>query len=208
MPGGDSGASDAADAQVEAANIAARNQREMLERQLGLTTQYRDAGLQGLEGLLGLLSPEGRNQFLGDYFNSAEFDTLNSQSLAGQLAAGEATGSLGGSSMQNNLGRIAPNLGLSALQNQLGQYTNLVGTGLNATGMAGGAMQNAGNALSDLALQRGAYQAGGIMAGQQAQQQGMEGLGQLAGTGLGYYFGGAPGAAAGGQIGGFLGGLF
>lgn len=200
----DSGGSDAADAQVEAANIAARNQREMLEKQLGLTGEYREAGLQGLEGFLGLLSQQGRNEFLNDYFNSAEFSTLNNQALSNQLAASEATGGLGSTSTQNQLGRIAPNLGLSALSGQMGNYGNLINTGLNATGMASGSMQNAGNNLSDLALQRGAYQAGGI----QAQQQQMQQLGQLLGTGAGYAFGGQAGGAIGGALGGALGGLF
>jgi hypothetical protein len=180
----------------------------MLERILGLMQPFRQAGLGGLQGLQDLTTPQGRNQFLSDYYNSAEFDTLNNQALSNQLAAGEATGGLGGSSMQNQLGRIAPNLGLGALQTQLGQYQNLANMGMNASTGSAGAMQNTAGSLSDLYLQRGAAQAGGILAAGQAQQAGMQGLGQLAGTGLGYYFGGPVGGAAGGQIGNFLGGLF
>ena len=161
---------------------------------------------------MNLLSPEGRNQFLNDYFNSAEFGTLSGQATNQQLAASEATGGLGSTSTQNQLGRIAPNLGLGALAGQMGQYGNLVNTGLNASGMASGSMQNAGNNLSDLALQRGAYQAGGIGANQSNNRQLFGTLGQIGGGIIGGIFGGpagaAGGSAVGGAVGNYAGGLF
>ena len=192
----------AADAQADASRQSRDAQERMLERQLGLLEPFREAGVDvGLEGLLGLMTQGGRNDFQSDYFNSAEFQTLNNQALSNQLAASEATGGLGSTSTNNQLGRIAPNLGLNALQNQIGQYGNLANMGLSGAGAQGGYI---GSAMPQIAGSIGDY--GAARAGRhQADAQmwanfgnmSMGALGAMGGGGMGG-MGGMGGAGGGG----------
>ena len=141
----DSGADDAAEAQEAAAQKQIDFARETYEKQRELLDPYTQAGLPGLEGLLGLSTQQGQADFYDQYFDSPQYAAQSAAAANQQLAASEATGGLQGSATSNQLARIAPSLGLQALQNQQGLYGNLANIGLQGAGAtAGYAGQQAG----------------------------------------------------------------
>lgn len=120
----------AARSQAAASREATALQREIFQQQQELLRPFREAGTEvGLPGLLSLVSPEGRTDFLNQYFQSPEFATLAQQGQRGVLSAAAAGGQLGGSATQNELRRIAPTLGLQALGQQFSQFGQLAGMG-------------------------------------------------------------------------------
>lgn len=128
----------AAQEQARLTREALNLQREIYGEQRELLQPFVQAGTDvGLPGLLSLVSPEGRSQFLEQYFESPEFSTLAGQAQRGVLSAAAAGGTLGGSGTENQLRRIAPTLGLQALQQQQQRFGQLTGIGqAAATGTA------------------------------------------------------------------------
>ena len=135
-------------------------QRQIYGEQRELLRPYVQAGTDvGLPGLIGLASPEGRSQFLSQYFQSPEFQTLAGQAQRSVLSQAAAGGTLGGSATGNQLQRIAPTLGLQALGQQQQQFGQLAGIGQGAaTGTAqfgGQFATNAGNLLQQIGALQG-----------------------------------------------------
>lgn len=223
--GGNNGAAEQAAAQQDAINLQ-RDQWNQTQQQLA---PYLNAGSQGLSPLLqaiqqqggnvaaqtgaqnsafqalqNLSSSSGQNNFLSNYYNSKEFQQMAAQGRNQQLAAAEATGSLGAMGTQNSLASIAPQLGLQAYQQQLQNQTNLFG-------MAQGAQQNYLQSLGNLvgigqsaaagqaaAGQNYANNAGQLMQGMGAIQAGRANQPSRA---QGALTGAATGAATGAMIG-------
>lgn len=150
----------AAQEQARLTREALNLQRDIYGEQRDLLDPYVQAGTEtGLPGLLSLVSPQGRDQFLQDYFGSQEFQTLEGQQSDAALAAAAASGTLGGSATQNQLRRIAPTPGLQALGQQQQRFGQLAGIGQSAaTGTAqfGGQFgQSAGALLQNIGALQG-----------------------------------------------------
>lgn len=162
--GGDTGGKEQAKAQSQAIDL----QREQWNQTTANMAAYLNAGQQGLSPLLQAITQQGRgtaaqqgaqnsafsalqnlssasgqNNFLSNYYNSAEFKQMSSQARNQQLAAAEATGGLGSTSTGNALAAIAPQLGQQAYQQQLQNQTNIFG-------LAQGAQQNYLQSLGNL----------------------------------------------------------
>lgn len=181
-------AGQAANAQIQAANISAQIQREILAsqkeiygEQVGRLEPFREAGLGGLEGLVQLSTPEGQTEYLNQYYQGPQFQAQSQAAQNQQLAASEATGGLQSTSTQNQLARIAPTLGNQALQQQQQIYGNLAGIGLQGAGAQGGYGGQYGSALGQFGQQQtalqqgiGAAHAGSALAGGNA----LSGIGQ------------------------------
>lgn len=153
-------------AERAAAQEQARLTREALnlQRQIYGETQenlrpYREAGTDvGLPGLLALASPEGRTDFLNQYYESPEFQTLEQQGRGSVLAQAAASGELGGSATGNQLRRIAPTLGLQALNQQQQRFGQLAGIGQGAATQTGQFGAQFGQSASGLLQNIGALQ--------------------------------------------------
>lgn len=153
-------------AERAAAQEQARLTREALNLQkqiYGETKEslapYLEAGTEvGLPGLLSLVSPEGRTDFLNQYYQSPEFQTLEQQGRGSVLASAAATGELGGSATQNQLRRIAPTLGLQALNQQQQRFGQLAGIGQSAATQTGQFGAQFGQSASGLLQNIGALQ--------------------------------------------------
>lgn len=159
------GSKDAANSQRQAIENANEMQYAMFQESKKLLEPFREAGVDvGLAGLLGLISPEGQQQFLDDYYQSGQFQTQSDAARNQQLAAAEATGGLQSTSTQNQLARIAPDLGMSALQNQMNQYGNLTNIGLSGAGAQAGYAQNYGNQFAQNQMNLGNVNAQAAMA--------------------------------------------
>lgn len=229
--GGDNGAGAQADAQKEAIGL----QKEQWNQTTANMAPYLNAGQQGLSPLLQaiqqqggglaaqqgaqnsafqalqkLSSSSGQANFLGDYYNSKEFQQMASQARNQQLASAEATGGLGSTSTGNALANVAPQLGQQAYQQQLQNQTNLFG-------MAQGAQQNYLQSLGNLTGMGQSAAANQASAGQSyANNTGqlLQGLGSIqAGAANqpsragGALMGAASGAASGAMIGSVVPGI-
>ena len=113
----------------------------------------------GLPGLIGLATPTGQADFLQQYYQSPQFQTLQTQSQRDLLAAQAAQGQIGGSTTANQLQRIAPTLGLQALGQQQQQYAQLTNIGqASAAGtaqLAGQFGTTSANLLQNLGVAQG-----------------------------------------------------
>lgn len=201
------GANQAADAQVSAANSSNENAWRIYQDQKQTLSPFLDAGKTALSGLQGLAgSTLDRGKALTDYFNSAEYQQLANQARYQGLTAAEATGGLGSTAMSNQLASIAPTLGQNYLnyldQDQQRRYSQLLGltnVGLTAGGAtnaaAGNYASNYGNNMSQIgASNAGAYLASGNALtsgiGYLAGTQTVKNLGSSAVTGIGNWLSG------------------
>lgn len=193
--GGDNGAG----AQAKAQKQAIAEQTRQWDQTTANMAPFLAVGAPAVNSLNQLSSQQGQADFLNNYYNSENYNQLASQARNQQLAAGEATGSLGSASMQNSLATIAPQLGLNAYNSQLQNYANLANIGQSAATNQASAGQAYANNQSSLYQGLGSINAG-------AAQQPSKAMGALAGAAsgaaMGATIGGPYGAVAGGIIGG------
>ena len=166
------GANQAADAQINAANQSAAISKEQFEAIQKNLAPFLQFGTNQLQGLQGVMQPLNRQEELATYYSSPEFALQSQQARGQQLAAAEATGGLGSTSTGNALASIAPTLGMSYLGQREAQQADLfnrlmagAGMGLNAASMQGTAGQNYVSQASNAFNQAGAAQAGGAISG-------------------------------------------
>lgn len=166
------GANDAKDAQVNAANQSAALSKEQFEAIQKNLAPFLQFGTNQLQGLQGLMQPLDRQGELAQFYSSPEFAMQSRQARGQQLAASEATGGLGSTSTGNALASIAPTLGMNYLGQREAQQADLfnrlmagAGMGLNAAAQQGQAGQNYVSQASNAFNQAGAAQAGGAMSG-------------------------------------------
>lgn len=187
LDGYQKGSSDngASKAQAKSQQQAIDLQREQWNQTTQNMAPYLQVGAPAINSLNQMSSQQGQADFLNNYYNSDNYNQLASQARNQQLAAGEATGSLGSASMQNSLATIAPQLGLNAYNSQLQQYANLANIGQSAAANQASAGQSYANNTSSLLQGMGSINAG-------AAQQPSKAAGALTGA--------AAGAAAGTMV--------
>ncbi|MEI7219126.1 DNA transfer protein [Pectobacterium carotovorum] len=192
------GANQAADAQVNAANQSNATNLQIYREQQDRLKPWLTAGQTGLSGLTGIAGkPIDRNASLQSYFASPEYQQLANQARYQGLNAAEATGGLGSTATGNMLSSIAPQLGQNYLNmmtdQQNNMYQQLMGlsnVGLTAAGASNAAAGNYSNSYANNMSQIGAAQAKNYLANGNALTGG---LGFLSGTDAGQAFGAGVG---------------
>lgn len=176
---GSKAAGEAAEAQTEAAEAGAAEQR----RQFDITQQqlapFREAGVTALgqqQALLGLGTPEEQQQAFAAFAESPGQQFLRSQQERALLRSASAIGGLGGGNVRTALQQQAFGRAQTDYQNQLNRLAALSGTAQTAaTDIGQFGAQAAGN-IAQLQAAGGAARASGILGQQQAIQQGISGL--------------------------------
>lgn len=164
------GTNDAADAQVDASNKQIAIQQQMYDKGVDMMNPFLQAGYGAIPGLQQSMQPINREQALSDYYGSGEYAMMEEQAKRAALTAGEA-GGVGGSTMSNNLMRIAPSMGMSHLgmleaqqADQFNRQMGMVNMGQNAAAMTGNAGQNFASQASQAYGQQGQAMAQKAMA--------------------------------------------
>lgn len=164
----------AADAQVQAAQIATEEQRRQFDSIRELLNPYVNAGTDALGGqhdLLGLNGLDAQQAAIDGINNSAAMQTYLQQGENAILQNASATGGLRGGNTQSALSQFRPQL-LNQLVTQ--QYQNLGGLtsmGQNAAAGVGNAGMQSANNIGNLMQQAGAAQAGNYLAQGKANSQ-------------------------------------
>jgi hypothetical protein len=129
------GGNKAAKAQTNASNQATALGREQLQAGLTATAPFRTAGESVLPGLTALagqpvdkFSYRDPSQFLNEYYQGPEFQTMNAQAQDAILRNQAATGGFRSGATQVGLGQLAPMLGIQALERQNQQDLTAYGT--------------------------------------------------------------------------------
>lgn len=165
------GASRAADAQVQAAQMGIDESARQFDFMQNLLNPYVEAGAGALEQMQNL-----------DYASVAE-DPLTQQLIQQQenalLQNASATGGLRGGNIQGALAEFRPQLIQQQLQNQYNRLGGIAQMGYSAAGNLGSGAMQTGQQAVGLLGQSGAAQAGSHMAGAQAQQRNFGALGAL-----------------------------
>lgn len=199
------GANQAADAQINAANQSNATNLQIYREQQQRTQPWLTAGQSGLAGLTGLAGkPIDRNATLQSYFASPEYQMMADQARNQTLRSAQATGGLGSTATGNQLASIAPQLGQNYLSmmtdqqnNMFQQLMGLSNVGLSAAGASNAAAGSYANSFGQNMAQVGAAQAGNYLANGSA----------LTG-GLGFLSGTAPAQALGSGLGNMVKGWF
>lgn len=164
----------AADAQVQAAQIATEEQRRQFDELQKLLSPFVNAGTGALgqqQALLGLSGNEAQQAAIDNISNSAEFQTYLNQGENAIRQNASATGGLRGGNTQAALSQFSPQL-LNQMINQ--RFTNLGGLtalGQNAAAGVGNAGMQSANNIGNLLQQSGAAQAGNYLAQGKANAQ-------------------------------------
>ncbi|MCK5600848.1 hypothetical protein KAR91_03205 [Candidatus Pacearchaeota archaeon] len=176
---GSKAAGEAAEAQTEAAEAGAAEQR----RQFDITQQqlapFREAGVTALgqqQALLGLGTPEEQQQAFAAFAESPGQQFLRSQQERALLRSASAIGGLGGGNVRTALQQQAFGRAQTDYQNQLNRLAALSGTAQTATTDIGQFGAQAAGNIAQLQAAGGAARASGILGQQQAIQQGISGL--------------------------------
>lgn len=181
------GADKAAKAQQESAQQGIDLQKQMFDVVQGNLAPFLDFGKSMLPMLPGLMQPTDRTGMLSEYYKGPEYAMASDQARRAALSSAEATGGLGSSTTDINLGSIAPMLGQDYLAQREAEKADLfnrifagAGMGANAASGIGSAAQNYGSQASQLMQQQGAAKAGAAMAPFQTL---MQGAGMFVGAG-------------------------
>lgn len=135
------GAKKSANAVKGASDQSTALSREQFERGIKEVAPFRQVGLDALGNLgeaanqpISPFSFRDPSQYLGEYFNSPEFQTLNSQAMDQVLRGASATGGLRSGASNVNLANIAPTLGINALNRVNQQDLQAYGVNQSAIG--------------------------------------------------------------------------
>lgn len=164
----------AADAQVQAAEIAAEEQRRQFDRYQELLNPFVNAGtgaLTGQQDLLGLNGMQAQQDAISGISNSAEFKTYLDQGQNAILQNASATGGLRGGNTQAALSQFAPQLLNQMINQRFSNLGGLTALGQNAAAGVGNAGMQSANNIGGLMQQMGAAQAGNALAQGKANAQ-------------------------------------
>ncbi|MGL5526766.1 MAG: DNA transfer protein [Plesiomonas shigelloides] len=165
------GADKAEKAQRESAQQGIDLQKQMFDVVQGNLAPFLNFGKSMLPMLPGLMQPTDRTGMLSEYYKGPEYAMASDQARRAALSSAEATGGLGSSTTDINLGSIAPMLGQNYLAQREAEKADLfnrifagAGMGSNAAAGIGTAAQNYGSQASQLMQQQGAAKAGVALA--------------------------------------------
>ena len=176
------GASKAADAQVQAAQLGVEENRRQFDLVQTLLKPYVEGGTAAFkqqQNLLGLGGATSQQQAIGALQSSPFFHAQLNQGTNAILQNASATGGLRGGNTQAALAQFAPQLLQQTYQNQLANLGGLASAGLGAATGTGAAAQNAAAQNSQLFGNMGQAQAGAYLARAQNNQ---DMIGSLAGA--------------------------
>ena len=182
------GASKAADAQVQAAQLGVEENRRQFDLVQTLLKPYVEGGTAAFkqqQNLLGLGGAASQQQAISALQNSPFFQAQLNQGTNAILQNASATGGLRGGNVQGALSQFAPQLLQQTYQNQLANLGGLASAGLGAATGTGAAAQNAAEQNSELFGNMGKAQAGAYLARAQNNQDMVGSLLGLAGNVLG-----------------------
>lgn len=191
---GSRSADKAADAQRFASDQAIAAQTGQFNKAMQLMRPYIDAGSQAIDmqkAMLGLSGRQQQQDVLQDVASQPELQMLIEQGEEALLQNASATGGLRGGNVQKALMEYRPKV-LSELLNQ--RYSRLGGlANLGATTARQGSVQtqNFGQSLANQYNMQGNIATQGILGQAGAYQQGLAGVGQIAGLLAGGLGGGA-----------------
>lgn len=164
------GTNDAADAQIDASNKQLAIQQQMYNQGADMMSPFLEAGASFIPQVMEAYKPVNREQALSDYYGSGEYAMMEEQAKRAALTAGEA-GGVGGSTMSNNLMRIAPGMGMQHLSmlegqrmDQFNKAMGMVNLGQNAAAMTGNAGQSFASQAANVYGQQGLIRANQAMA--------------------------------------------
>lgn len=183
-------ASTAADAQTQAANTAAAEQRYQFDNLQKLLKPYSDAGLSSLtaqQNLLGLNGNTAQADAISGIQNSSQFSALAQQGENGILQNASATGGLRSGNTNAALAQFRPALLQQLIDSQYSKLGGITALGQNAAAGTGNAGMQSANQISALLQQSGAAQAGSALAAGKADAQMYSGIGSAVGTLGGMY---------------------
>jgi hypothetical protein len=154
--------------QKKAAQIGADTQMAMFQQGQEATRPYREAGQVGLEGMQGLMTPEGQAQFMQSYGQTPMFQDMLSQGSENMLKQASATGGMRTGQANVGLQKIAPALMMQGMQDAFMRNQSLAGMGAGAAGQTAQQAQSVGAGVGGLQAQAAANQANiyGQMAGE------------------------------------------
>ena len=176
------GASKAADAQVQAAQLGVEENRRQFDLVQTLLKPYVEGGTAAFkqqQNLLGVGGAAAQQQAIGALQNSPFFQAQLNQGTNAILQNASATGGLRGGNTQAALAQFAPQLLQQTYQNQLSNLGGLSSMGLGAATGTGNAAQNTAAQNSELFGNMGQAQAGAYLARAQNNQ---DMIGSLAGA--------------------------
>ena len=182
------GASKAADAQVQAAQLGVEENRRQFDLVQTLLKPYVEGGTAAFkqqQNLLGLGGAASQQQAIGALQSSPFFQAQLNQGTNAILQNAYATGGLRGGNVQGALSQFAPQLLQQTYQNQLANLGGLAGAGLGAATGTGNAAQNAAAQNAQLFGNMGQAQAGAYLARAQNNQNMVGSLFGMAGNILG-----------------------
>lgn len=182
------GASKAANAQVQAAQLGVEENRRQFDLVQTLLKPYVEGGTAAFkqqQNLLGLGGAASQQQAIGALQSSPFFQAQLNQGTNAILQNASATGGLRGGNVQGALSQFAPHLLQQTYQNQLANLGGLASAGLGAATGTGTAAQNAAEQNSELFGNMGKAQAGAYLARAQNNQDMVGSLLGLAGNVLG-----------------------
>lgn len=185
---GNRGASKAADAQVQAAQLGVEENRRQFDLVQALLKPYVEGGTAAFkqqQNLLGVGGAAAQQQAIGALQNSPFFQAQLNQGTNALLQNASATGGLRGGNTQAALAQFAPQLLQQTYQNQLANLGGLASAGLGAATGTGAAAQNAAEQNSELFGNMGQAQAGAYLARAENNQNMVGSLLGLAGNVLG-----------------------
>ena len=168
------GASQQADAAVNAANIQAgaadkgiaaqQEQFAALQKLLAPYVQAGTGALTGQQNLIGLNGADAQTAAINGIQSGPQFKAMLDQGENSILANASATGGLRGGNVQGALGQFSPMLLSQLIQQQYSNLGGLAGMGANAAAGVGQAGLQTGANTANLLQQQGAAQAGGTLA--------------------------------------------
>jgi len=182
------GASKAADAQVQAAQLGVEENRRQFDLVQTLLKPYVEGGTAAFkqqQNLLGVGGAAAQQQAIGALQNSPFFQAQLNQGTNALLQNASATGGLRGGNTQAALAQFAPQLLQQTYQNQLSNLGGLSSMGLGAAAGTGNAAQNTADQNSQLFGNMGQAQAGAYLARAQNNQNMVGSLFGMAGNILG-----------------------
>ena len=144
------GADKAAGQQYEGTLAGIESEERMFDKSLALMEAYRESGYNALEGSNQLIDPAGREELLGNYYESGEFQHLQQQSEEQQMRNALATGGARGGRNYLAMEQIAPELGYNYLANRENQLTGMANMGMGAASQGSSQANQMGGRLSAL----------------------------------------------------------